>query len=140
MFTRILVPVDLAAKRNEPAVKVAARLGQQHDAAVSLIHVIRPIDGLERGEAKTFRAELEARTRKALAAHARLVAKAGVPVEEVVTWGEPVAEVLQAVKRGRHDLIVLASHRIDPKRPAEGWGTMSHKLAVLAPCPVLLVK
>ena len=35
------------------------------------------------------------------------------------------------------DLIVLASHRIDLSRPGYGWSTLSYKIGVLAPCPVL---
>ena len=38
------------------------------------------------------------------------------------------------------DLIVLAPHRIDLKDPSAGWGTVSHKVGILSPCAVLLVK
>jgi hypothetical protein len=38
------------------------------------------------------------------------------------------------------DFIVLASHRIALSRPGYGWSTLSYKIGVLAPCPVLLVK
>jgi len=38
------------------------------------------------------------------------------------------------------DLIIMASHRIDPDRPGHDWSTISYGVAILAPCDVLLVK
>jgi universal stress protein A len=38
------------------------------------------------------------------------------------------------------DLIVLASHRVNPSAVDRDWGTISYKVGILAQCPVLLVK
>ena len=38
------------------------------------------------------------------------------------------------------DLIVLASHRVNPSMVNRDWGTISYKGGILAQCPVLLVK
>jgi hypothetical protein len=38
------------------------------------------------------------------------------------------------------DLIIMASHRIDPDRPGHDWSSISYTVAILSPCPVLLVK
>ena len=38
------------------------------------------------------------------------------------------------------DLIVMRSHQVDPAEPTQGWGTISHKIAILAQCPVMLMK
>jgi nucleotide-binding universal stress UspA family protein len=35
--------------------------------------------------------------------------------------------------------VVLGSHRLGP-RPGQGFGTTSYKVALVCPCPVLLVK
>jgi hypothetical protein len=38
------------------------------------------------------------------------------------------------------DLILLRSHPVGTDAPNRGWATLSYRVAVLAPCPVLLVK
>jgi universal stress protein A len=38
------------------------------------------------------------------------------------------------------DLIVLASHRVNPSMENRDWGSISYKVSILAQCPVLLVK
>ena len=38
------------------------------------------------------------------------------------------------------DLIVLASHRVNPSIVNRDWGTISYKVGILAQCHVLLVK
>jgi hypothetical protein len=35
---------------------------------------------------------------------------------------------------------VLTSPAVNPNNLAEGWGSLSFKVSVVAPCPVLLVK
>ena len=49
------------------------------------------------------------------------------------------AVVLYAEEKGM-DLIVLSSHKVDRDHPALGWGTISYRIAIVARCPVLLVK
>ena len=49
-------------------------------------------------------------------------------------------EILRYAAQEKVDLVVLTSHRIDPANPEARWGTLSHKVGLLAPCPVLLVK
>ena len=49
------------------------------------------------------------------------------------------AIVAYAEERGM-DLIVLSSHKVDRDHPALGWGTISYRIAIVARCPVLLVK
>ena len=51
-----------------------------------------------------------------------------------------VREIVSFTRENGVDLIVLSSHRIDKIHPAEGWATISYKVAILAPCPVLMVK
>jgi nucleotide-binding universal stress UspA family protein len=38
------------------------------------------------------------------------------------------------------DLIVLATHRVGAQRPEGALGTLSHQVALLAGCSVLLVR
>jgi universal stress protein A len=43
-------------------------------------------------------------------------------------------------KARRADLIVLASHPVNPAMLGRDWGTISYKVGILAQCAVLLVK
>ena len=65
---------------------------------------------------------------------------AGISVEEHIVFGNRVREVLHCAEQWQMDLIVLQSHKINPNEPFEGWGSMSYKIALLASCPVMLVK
>jgi nucleotide-binding universal stress UspA family protein len=48
--------------------------------------------------------------------------------------------VVRYAAEGKVDLIVLTAPRFDKNHPAVGWGSLSYKVGMLAPCPVLLVK
>lgn len=61
-------------------------------------------------------------------------------VDVVIAHGRRVEEVLRFARSQAVDLIVLASHPVDPSQPHVSMGTMSYKLGILAPCAVLLVK
>ena len=61
-------------------------------------------------------------------------------VDRTVVYGKPAEEIVRFAVDKQVDLIVLASHQIDLSRLGHGWGTLSYKIGVLAPCPVLLVK
>ena len=58
----------------------------------------------------------------------------------VLCFGDRAEEIVRHVGKAGTDLVVLGSHRIDPDWPGAGWGTLSYKVGILAPCPVLLVK
>jgi nucleotide-binding universal stress UspA family protein len=64
----------------------------------------------------------------------------GVEVDRTVVFGKPAEEIVRFTTDNQVDLIVLASHQVDLSRPGQGWSTLSYKIGVLAPCPVLLVK
>ena len=53
--------------------------------------------------------------------------------------GSRCGEILRAAE-GDVDLIVVSSHRVNLERRGVGASTLSYQIAVLAPCPVLLVK
>ena len=57
-----------------------------------------------------------------------------------MTYGHRAPGIVDAAIANRSDLIIMASHRIDPDRPGHDWATISYGVAVLAPCHVLLLK
>jgi nucleotide-binding universal stress UspA family protein len=139
MFKRILAPVDLSA-RNSRALRVAADLAAAAPARVTLLHVIQRIEGLPAAELAGFYAELERNARRKLDALAARLAKGGADVHVEVVVGEPTAEIVKHADRMRADVIVMASHRLQPKKGVQGLGTTSYKTAIVCRCPILLVK
>jgi nucleotide-binding universal stress UspA family protein len=138
-FRRILVPVDFTRKTAR-AVKTAARVAASSDAEATLLHVIERIDDGTPGALSSFYRKLEASARERLRPLAQEFEKKNVPVRAVVVYGQRVAEILRFAEKNRSDLIVMSSHRLPLKPPAENWGTISYKVGILARCPVLLVK
>ena len=138
MFERILVPVDLTEK-NRSAVETARQLALESEGRVTLLHVIEMLD-LPFEEVEEFYRELERKAGDAMGRLAGILEDAGVEHTLQVGYGQRAAEIVEFADEHDFDLIVLTSHRTDLENPAEDWATLSHKVAILAQCPVLLVK
>lgn len=139
MFNNILVPLDFT-QDSQCAVNIAADLARQHEAVITLIHVIETIDDADFVEIKDFYGRLE---KKAMDTMNKIMAPlidSGLTVKQKIVFGNRAAQILQFAHERKIDLIVLSSHRINPAEPAKGWGTISHKVGLLSQCPVLLVK
>jgi nucleotide-binding universal stress UspA family protein len=136
-FDRVLVPVDLTPK-NGAAVEIAADLCASA-GKVTLIHVIETLD-LPWEEVEDFYLGLEERARKRMGAMAEPLRRASLEHDQVVVYGRRAEEVVRYAEEEGYALIVLSSHTLDPENPGKSWATLSHKVAILARCPVLLVK
>jgi nucleotide-binding universal stress UspA family protein len=139
MYRNILVPTDLT-DRTFTALEVASSVTSPGDTRITLLHVIETIAGSEFDELSSFYRKLE---RKASDRLKEVVARTPGTQSEIkieIVYGKRVEEVLRFVRANHVDLIVLASHPVDPSQPYGGLGTMSYKLGILAPCAVLLVK
>jgi nucleotide-binding universal stress UspA family protein len=137
-FRHVLVPTDLT-ERAERALAIVGRLTLPETSQITLLHVIQAIDGLHTRELKGFYARLERRAKTVMTALARRAGK-GVRVATAVTVGRRAEEIVAFASANDVDLIVLASHRVNPSLANRDWGTISYKVGILAPCPVLLVK
>jgi nucleotide-binding universal stress UspA family protein len=137
-FQRILIPVDLS-ERGAHAVQVAARMA---DSASTLIvlHVIAEIEGVPAEELEDFYAGLRVRAEEVLGRHSAALAALGLQARIEIAVGRRGPEILRVAEEEACELIVLGSHRIDPSRPGGGLGTLSHQVALLADCDVLLVR
>lgn len=138
MFERILVPVDLTDK-NRSAVETARDLALEEDGEVTLLHVIEMLDAPFE-ELEPFYRELEEKAGEAMERLAGPLEEEGVRHTLQVVYGERATEIVEFADERDFDLVVLTSHRTDPANPAEDWATLSHKVAILARTPILLVK
>jgi universal stress protein A len=138
MFQRILVPVDLT-DRNAPAIEIAGRLVADDGGTVVLLHIIETLD-IPFEELEDFYHRLEAKAMAVMGESAAPLRDAGVAFDHHVRYGDRAEEIVAFAREDGSDLLVLTSHRIDLESPGSGWTTLSYKVAILAQCPVLLIK
>lgn len=137
----ILVLLD-GAPGSEAVLPAVRELARVRRAAVRLLHVVPPL-GAVHGEAdrivayanqETERIEREFRAYFKRVAH-ELV---GVPIQEAVRFGEPVAQIVEEAEAVGADLIALATHR----RHGFGRllkGSVARRLERATTIPLLLV-
>jgi len=138
MFKRVLVPVDLTAK-NEGAVETGRDLAVAFGGSVTLLHIIETLD-LPFEELREFYDRLQARAITHMERLSASLRDAGVTFAVHVTYGDRTERIVRFAGETECDLIVMDSHRVEPGRPGRGPTTISYRVAVLAPCPVLLIK
>jgi nucleotide-binding universal stress UspA family protein len=136
MFQKILVPLDMTFKHRR-AIDTAAELAQHSGGEVILLHVIELIHGIPQTEEKAFYGRLETTAQEHLECQLTDLEARKIHCPKEVLFGGRAAEALRHAQNVRADLIVLTAPTIDLAHPEDGWGTLSFKLGILAPCPVL---
>ena len=139
MFQRILVPVDLT-ERSLASVNLAYEMAVQSNSEVTLLHVIEVIEHVQFDELKPFYERLEKSAREGMSEFAKKFVSNKLRVEQALVYGHRTREIVEYAIGNRVDLIIMASHRIDPNRPGHDWSSISYEVAILSPCAVLLVK
>ena len=124
------------------AVDMAYELAAQSGAEVVLLYVIETIEHVEFEfeELKPFYDRLESSSRKGLQEFSERFVANKLRIDQAIVYGQRTKEIIDFAIRNRTDLIIMASHRIDPDRPGHDWSSISYAVAILSPCPVLLVK
>jgi nucleotide-binding universal stress UspA family protein len=138
MFRKILVPVDFTEK-NEAALSSAIEIAGG-EGAVTLLHVIETIEHIEFDEMADFYRGLETRATARLFAMEERFQGAGIRVRHDILYGKRAETIVRFAEEHGMDLMILSSHKVDRDHPALGWGTISYRIAIIARCPVLLVK
>ena len=134
-FKRILCPVDFDPNSLQ-ALQLASELAQERNATLHLLHVVAMPPGPE--VALPF-GKMETAARSRLERHARQIVNGNASYEVEVLMGDPAVEVLQAAKRLRANLIVMATHGRKGLRHLI-LGSVAEHVVREAPCPVLTVK
>ncbi len=146
MFRTILVPVDYST-HSKTSVEFAAKLASTMGASIHVVHVWdRPTyasDALlvrRPGEENRSLAELiQSNAEQDMATFlASLVLPAGVPMTHELCSGDPAGKLVEVLKQGGHDLVVVGTHG------RTGLvhlllGSVAEKLVRLSPIPVLTV-
>lgn len=139
MFRNILVPVDFTLK-NEAALATAMDLARGKEVRVTLLHVIETIEHVEFDEMADFYRGLETRAAAKLYGMEERFKQAEIPVYHEIVYGKRAETIVRHAEERGTDLIVLSSHQVDRDHPALGIGAISYRIAIVARCPVLLVK
>jgi universal stress protein A len=138
-FQRILVPTDLTA-RAEKALDLAMTFCAPDRSRVILLHVIETFRGLEFDEMEPVYRKFEKKAREKMAAAMARLPPSRTEVLQEIVYGDRAEEIVKFASAHKIDLIVLASHRVNPSAIGRDWGTISYKVGLLAQCPVVLVK
>lgn len=143
MFRKILIPVDFTEKNEaalQAAQQIAAGRASGEEAEIYLLHVIETIEHVDFEEMKDFYRDLENRAVAKLTRMEERCREAGVRVYHDVQYGKRAEAIVHFAEERGMDLIVLSSHKVDRDHPALGFGTISYRVAIVARCPVMLVK
>jgi universal stress protein A len=138
-FRHILVPTDLTS-RTDKSLQLAGQLASRAGGRLTLIHVIETIQGLTPQEVRSFYDRLERKAGQAMEALTRRAPQDVPAPSRVLVRGRRAEEIVKYAEAHEVDLILLASHRVNPSLADRDWGTISYKVGILAQCPVLLVK
>ncbi|HSN86994.1 MAG TPA: universal stress protein [Thermoanaerobaculia bacterium] len=140
MFRKLLVPVDFTEK-NDAALASAIEIVSGSDSAeVVLLHVIETIEHIEFEEMAGFYHGLETRAAARLFTMEEKLTQANVRARHEIVYGKRAETIVRYAEEQEMDLLILSSHKVDREHPALGWGTISYRIAIVARCPVLLVK
>jgi universal stress protein A len=139
MFTHILVPTDLSEK-SEKALEIALQMCTTDDHRIYLLHVIETLQSEEDDEFQSFYEKLRDRAIRKMDGMIKKYEGKRDIIDCEIAYGNRSLEIIRFAQEYHIDLIVLGSHRIETIEPSDGWATISYKVGILSPCPVLLVK
>lgn len=139
MYDNILIPVDLSSA-NEAVLSAARELADPAQATLILLHVIETLQDDEPGEMDDFYEELRAEADEKMKNWAADLSEAGFDVQATITYGERGPEITRVAEEKGVDLIVQRSHKVSREAESANVGTVSHQVAIFAPCSVLLVR
>ena len=149
MFRKILVGVD-GSEAAARAVALAAALSATHRAQLILVHVVQlsaiadqvlKISATEhlKEDPKGIMEKLSQTVLDNARKHALQAGASEGQITTVTTDGSQAQQLVQAAKRRKADLIVVGSRG---RGRMEGLllGSVSQKIAALAPCPCLIAR
>lgn len=150
MFERILVPLD-GSEHSMRALEKAVQIAKNCDGKIILVHVYSV---LRVGVVPMAMAEPVALPPELISKLAETVREAGnsiledakkkvdaegVQSQKLLREGHVVEEILRATKEENADLIVIGARGLSTLKEIF-LGSVSHGVALHAPCPVLLMK
>ena len=149
MFNNILVPLD-CSKYSETSLKVAIEIAKKFNSSLSLVHVVSSrkeycrsgITGKIRVKCNlddVSDKDIPKICNTLLDTSKKTVIAEGVSVNTILKQGKVVEEILNTIKEGEFDLVVMGS-RGHGKLKKIFLGSVSNGVVQKAMCPVLLTR
>lgn len=139
MYHSILVPVGLS-ENNAIAVERVGQVARPKEAAVTLLHVIETVQDVPFEELSAFYETLREKAERVLADWMKVLTAGGFDVHSEIIYGKRGEEIVGYAEEHDVDLIIMRSSSLDRSNLAGSFGGLSHQVALLAPCSVLLVR
>lgn len=139
MFKNILVPTDLSEKSNR-ALEIALDMADKGDRKITFLHVIERIEDSDDEEFQSFYDKLASKARIKMNEIVKKYRNRNREIDNEIIFGNRVGEIVDFAYKHAIDLIILSSHKLNKVDAVEGWATISYKVGILAPCPVMMVK
>jgi nucleotide-binding universal stress UspA family protein len=116
------------------ALEETAKLAEGEHGEVTVLSVVPPD---ARGSKSGGHVGLQPHAHEDVARAHKFLREHGVESEMKIEYGEPAAEIVDEVKRGHYDLIVVGSRGLGPLGRLL-LGSVSTEVLRAAPCPVLV--
>ena len=139
MFRQILIPTDFTKKHINP-LEIATSLATKYKGVIHLLHVVEIIADTTFKEYEDFYSKLEKRAQKQMSVLIASYHGKAVQIIPHITYGNRVQEIIKFINENKIDLVIMNSHKVEMKNPAQSWGTISYRVALLSDCPVMLAK
>lgn len=139
MFKNILVPTDLTDKSIK-ALEIATGMIKEKSYRITLLHVVETIDDDEGEEFSEFYGKLADRAGRKMAELVNEYGTDEIDIRTEIIYGKRVPEIVKYASEKDIDLIILSSHKLEDMESMDGWATISYRVGILAPCPVMMVK
>jgi len=139
MFRRVLVPVDFTPK-NLRALERAREIVALSGGELVLVHVVETLEDEIDADLAGFYRKLEERAEERMKESLAALGEGEFTRRSAIVLGHRARAITDYAEHEKVDLVVLSSHRVDPDKPGHDWMTISYKIAILARCPVMLVK
>jgi nucleotide-binding universal stress UspA family protein len=143
---RILV-VSRMNSYNLEAIRTGVSLARSNDAKLTVLHLTpNPVDMVPLTAPGAFREDdfmnylnIQQEVKKQLDAVIKKELKEGFPIKEMVSDGEPVAEIAKVVAAEKINLIVMLAHQ-EGRLEHALFGGENDAIIRTMPCSILLVK
>ncbi len=146
MFEKILIPIDGSEKSLE-AVQIASEMAKVYESEIVILSIFRHHSMMERSFSMAGISKRTESLDETLSAYAKEIVEEGkrvakevgaTKIKGVVRGGQVAKQILSYAKSNDIDLIVIGSQG---QGDLSGYllGGVSHKVAGLAKCPVLVV-
>lgn len=141
MFNTILVPTD-ASEAARRALMVALELAKEFGSRIVLLHVVFTPEAMGYTLSSGIsvpQEEISIYGKEALTAATNGIDTGNVPIEKKQKLGHPGLAILEEIKSGNIDLVVMGNRGYGPIAGAL-LGSVSQRVLNQAECPVMIVK